>query len=153
MPYVQLESGNILETDDVSLWPEAKRLSAAKGKAALRAQGREQLLATLKPGDTILCILRHVSRSGMSRRIDFYARDPSSDSGLLYLTQQFAWLLDEKVSHSGGMIVGGCGMDMGFHIVYKVGATLWRKGTPSPHGTRNGEPDSEGGYALKYRWI
>ena len=23
----------------------------------------------------------------------------------------------------------------------------------APHGTRNGEPDSTGGYALKHRWL
>jgi hypothetical protein len=52
-----------------------------------------------------------------------------------------------------GIVVGGCGMDMGFHLVYNLGATLWPKGTEKPHGTRNGEPDTSGGYALKSRWI
>lgn len=51
-----------------------------------------------------------------------------------------------------GIKVGGCGMDMGFHIVYGLGSTLWPKGTPRPHGTRNGEPDRDGGYALNHEW-
>lgn len=150
---MQLASGTILETTNPELWPEAKRLSARVGKASLRDQARASLLESLAPGDTVFCILRQVSRSGMSRRIDFYRRDPASDSGMLYLTQQFAWLLDERVHPQGGMIVGGCGMDMGFNIVYNVGATLWPNGTPQPHGRRNGEPDSDGGYALKHRWL
>jgi hypothetical protein len=30
---------------------------------------------------------------------------------------------------------------------------LWPNGTDTPHGTRNGEPDTNGGYALKHRWM
>jgi hypothetical protein len=40
-------------------------------------------------------------------------------------------------------------MDMGFDLVYSLGSALWPNGTDTPHGTRNGEPDSDGGYALK----
>lgn len=58
--------------------------------------------------------------------------------------------IDQK---NGGIKIGGCGMDMGFHLVYHLGRVLWPNGTPEPHGTRNGEPDSDGGYALKQRWI
>lgn len=49
--------------------------------------------------------------------------------------------------------IGGCGMDMGFALVYELGMKLWPDGTPEPHGQRNGEPDSNGGYALRQRWI
>lgn len=44
-------------------------------------------------------------------------------------------------------------MDMGFHVVYALGSALWPDGTPAPHGTRNGEPDTAGGYALKHEWL
>ena len=54
---------------------------------------------------------------------------------------------------TGGLRVSGCGMDMGFHVVYNLGYALWPDGTPEPHGTRNGAPDSDGGYALKHRWL
>lgn len=52
-----------------------------------------------------------------------------------------------------GIKVGGTGMDMGFHLVYGLGRTLWPDGTAKPHGTRNGEPDRDGGYALKHSWL
>ena len=52
-----------------------------------------------------------------------------------------------------GLVVGGCGMDMGLHVIYTLGAALWPKGTPEPHGTRNGVLDSDGGYALKSEWL
>ena len=68
-----------------------------------------------------------------------------------YLT---ALAMDEKINEkTGGVKVAGCGMDMGFALVYNLGHTLWPKGTRKPHGTRNGEPDNCGGYALKHRWI
>lgn len=60
---------------------------------------------------------------------------------------------DSFDSDQQGIRVGGCGMDMGFNLVYNLGATLWPKGTKKPHGTRNGEPDTAGGYALKHRWL
>jgi hypothetical protein len=58
-----------------------------------------------------------------------------------------------KQSNNGGLVVGGCGMDMGFHTVYTLGRYLWPKGTRKPHGTRNGAPDKDGGYALKHSWL
>lgn len=60
----------------------------------------------------------------------------------------YAWDRDRQ-----GLKVGGCGMDMGFHVVYSLGQTVWPKGTKKPHSTRNGEPDRAGGYALKHQWL
>ena len=62
-------------------------------------------------------------------------------------------MLDMKIGKHGGLVVGGCGFDAGFEVVYNLGSLLWPNGTPEPHGTRNREPDSTGGYALKQdRW-
>ena len=36
-------------------------------------EAREHLLRFLKPGSEVYCVLRHVSRSGMRRHIDFYS--------------------------------------------------------------------------------
>lgn len=106
----------------------------------------DELREWLKPGDTVSCILRSVSRSGMSREISFVDKEMRN--------------LDYPISKAcgyrfgkQGLKVGGCGMDMGFAVVYELGHRLWPKGTDKPHGTRNGEPDSDGGYALKQRWL
>lgn len=61
--------------------------------------------------------------------------------------------LGYRIGKHGGIVVGGCGMDMGFHLVYNLGRTLWPTGTDNPHGRRNGHPDSDGGYALKHGWL
>ena len=60
-----------------------------------------------------------------------------------------ATALGYRRGNSGGIVVGGCGMDMAYHLVYNLGSRLWPNGTPTPHGSRNGQPDSSGGYALK----
>jgi hypothetical protein len=105
----------------------------------------------VKPNDTIYCFNRHTSQSGMMRRISFYVVKKNK---LISLD----WYIARITSYShdrnrGGLIVNGCGMDMGFSVVYELGSTLWPKGTPKPHGTRNGEPDRKGGYALKHSWM
>lgn len=129
--------------------PTKKQLHAQEMQEA-----REYLRSILKPGDTIFCVLRHVSTSGMSRRISFFGPDN------VFLDGYISKALDIKradKNRSGqwieGLIIGGAGMDMGFHVVYELGHALWPNGTPEPHGYRNGEPDSEGGYALKHRWL
>ena len=115
-----------------------------------KEQASEQLLKMLKPNDIIWCVLRKVASTGMSRQIDFYVIQNNEP---FWLTGRIARLLGWRQAKNDALIVSGCGMDMGFHVVYELGQTLWPKGTDKPHGHRNGEPDSAGGYALKHRWL
>lgn len=139
-------------------------------KKALQAQqeAREHLRATLKPGDTIYTVLRHVSKSGMSRDIDLYKM---TADGPEYLSGYAAVALGERRAPDQGIRVGGCGMDMGFHLVYNLSRTLWPEGhgcigrernCPSnDHSNEYLNPDwrenvrlhKDGGYALRHRWI
>lgn len=160
MPYVQFPEGNVIHTQNPEYHKEAKRLTNREGEALYRAQIRAEVLAWLKPGATVYCVLRSVSSSGMSRRISFYALDQNADdrkplraAELRYLDHAIASLTSYKQSSKEGLSVGGCGMDMGFAVVYDFGRALWPNGTPEPHGTRNGVPDSNGGYALKSTWL
>lgn len=130
----------------------------------------------LKPGDTINCILRHVSRSGMSRSISLLKGDHD-------ITYFAALAMGDKIDQKhGGIKIGGCGMDMGFALVYNLGYCLFPEGfgdegeLPLGHKIRpssrenaakavekgakfwgrNGDVsgwDNDGGYALKHRWI
>ncbi len=113
------------------------------------ANSMKYLHKMLKPGSKVVTVLRNVSRSGMSRRIDLYTVHKGE---MVYLSHAAAVVMGDP-RPDNGIKVGGCGMDMGFHLVYNLGATLWPKGTPKPHGSRNGEPDSDGGYALKQSWL
>lgn len=128
-----------------------------KKRNAAQAEARSQLLKMLRPGDTVYTILRHVSSSGMTRDISLVILQrggrgqPATIRNIDYYA---ATLMGYTRRSSGeGIRVGGCGMDMGFHLVYNLGHSMWPNGTRKPHGTRNGEPDTDGGYALKHRWL
>ena len=112
----------------------------------MKTESLETLRSWLKPGDTVFCVLRHVSRSGMMRHISFLDKEHR------YLDYHISQVLGYPRAREG-IKVSGCGMDMGFSVVYDLGHALWPQGTPQPHGTRNGEPDSDGGYALKHKWL
>ncbi len=124
-------------------------------KEAEREDAKTRLLAMLKPGDRVYTVLRHVSASGMSRRISLVIATTDRDGkpAVTSIDWLAARLLSYRQHDQGGLIVGDSGMNMGFHVVYALGSALWPNGTPAPHGTRNGEPDTAGGYALKHDWL
>lgn len=102
----------------------------------------------IKPKSEIYTLCEHVSRSGMSRSIRLFI---ARKNELLNITWTVSQALGERLNKNGGITVGGCGFDAGFELVYNLGHALWPNGTSKPHSTRNGEPDSDGGYALTHR--
>ena len=144
---------------------------ATKAQQAERAEAVERLREWLKPGDEVYTILRHVSRSGMSRSISLVIGSEDGPSDISYLA---ARALGDKVDERhGGVKIGGCGMDMGFALVYNLSAALFPdgfecigEGSPERWGSRcpsndhsNGDRDyaphhhGSGGYALRHRWL
>lgn len=156
---------------------------------AERQEAVEKLREWIKPGDTVYTIVRHVSRSGMQREIGIVLLS-KEDRGMVDLHPNYlvAKALGERQGKRDGIIVGGCGMDMGFRLVYNLSRTLFGgkgefgcigEGCPSndhgngdrdytPHmseaertGGADGKPctchrehlHSDGGYALKQRWL
>lgn len=110
----------------------------------------------IKPGDTLYTILEHRAASGMSRwiRCLLVKIDDKGKPYFLYPNHAVSVILGLRRSREReGVFISGCGMDMGFEIAYRLGQALWPDGTPEPHGTRNGKPDSYGGYALRHRWL
>lgn len=132
--------------------------SSAERDAAV-AELREMFPA----GSTVHTVLRHVSRSGMSRSISVVVCDSDGIRDVSYLV---ARALGDRIDRDrGGVKVGGCGMDMGFHLVYNLSATLYPDGfqccgerCPSNdhlNGDRDYTPHvhGSGGYALRQRWL
>lgn len=78
----------------------------------------------LPPGSTVRTILRHVSQSGMSRDISVVI----SGDGIRDVTYLVARALGAQVRPNGGIRRHGCGMDMGFELIYSLSRTLY------PHG-------------------
>ena len=124
-------------------------------KKALKEQEKQDAIATLlqwvKPNDVIYTSVKSVSSSGISRQIACYIAytNNQGQARVKEITWHIARACDLKLGSKCGLVVGGCGMDMAFSVVYNLGCILWPNGTPEPHGRRNGEPDSCGGYALK----
>lgn len=119
-----------------------------------QAESMEFLANLLKPGDKIHTILRHVSRSGMSRRIStIYIKDGSPAD----ISPGVARVLELPYNYNQeGMRIDGFGMDMGFEIVYCLGRKLFPDGFKVEGVGRNGDMsgwDKDGGYALKQSWL
>lgn len=99
-----------------------------------KSEAIERLREYVNPGDTVYCILRNVARSGMSCQIGFVVfRD-----GIAYqingmIANAFGYRLNKN---HDGVTVSGCGMDMGFAVVYDISMALFGDG-----------------YAIKYEWL
>ena len=111
----------------------------------------DDLHCLLKPGSKIWSLHRHSSASGMTHWFDFYTIKHDELIRLTYLIcVACGYTHDPK---HGALKTTGGGMDMAFHTIYNLGQTMWPDGTPEPHGTRNGEPDTVGGYAFHHRHL
>lgn len=142
-------TGEIFETS--SHWgDDFEQLTKAEGERKYREHHAADLRKLIKAGSTVYTSCDHVSASGMTRHISLYLVHKGE---IVNITRRAAVITGWKQSDKGGLIVGGCGMDMGFHTVYTLGRCLWPKGTRKPHGTRNGAPDRDGGYAVKQSWL
>lgn len=115
----------------------SKRVTQQEKQEAL-----ENLRRILKPGDTVFGIVRSVSRSGMSRTIDFFAFKAKGDDepgrkhcgevDRFYLSGYIASALGYSRDKWGAIKISGCGMDMVHHVVYNVGYALFKDGFGVP---------------------
>lgn len=100
-----------------------------------RLESIKQLKKWIRRGDTVYTVLRHVSRSGMMRHIGvILIRDRGKT--ILHPNWHVSQILGYPQAPGDGLKVGGCGMDMGFHLVYSLSAALFNDG-----------------YAVHHRWI
>jgi hypothetical protein len=131
---------------------KADRLEAQETLKKLIVEGGYRIYTTLK----------HVSRSGMSRSIDCHViidNQPRWISG--YIARACDMSYDEKREC---IKIGGCGMDMGFAIVYNVSSQLFKDykcmGENCPasdhvnnHTDKNGVTIHNDGYAVSQKWM
>lgn len=99
-------------------------------KAQAQQDAIFDLAKNLKKVDTIYTVIRHVSNSGMQREISIKTIE---DGNLYHYDYLVAEALGLKLGKHDGLVVKGCGMDMGFHLVDRIN-----------HAT---------GLNLKHRWI
>lgn len=119
--YYRTEDGQHLSLDEPVTRIGWTKLTAAQYRTGRQAECIAQLSRMCPAGSTVYTILRHASASGMSRRITlvvFRGGEP------LYLDAYVADLLGYKRHPDQGIIVSGCGMDMGFHSVDSLSRAL-----------------------------
>lgn len=127
---------------------------------AERTEAIARLREILRPGDTVYCIIKHVSRSGMSREIELYAISEADEScprpHPVYLTGYAATALGWRRGDRGVKVGGfGMGMDMCFHTVYQLAHAVFRDSPdtdgPKPFASRRdqGEHETNRGYWLR----
>lgn len=102
---------------------------AERNKAEEKAQAKATVAELIQSGATVYTLIRHVSKSGMSRVIDVFVIQDAKDGSGPYL-RRFSWSAAIALGWSydrrhEGVKVSGCGMDMTFHLVsslcYAVG--------------------------------
>lgn len=92
-------------------------------KAKDKAETIENLRSWFPAGSTVYLVLRHKSASGMRRVIgciaiaDGLTRHPNYAIGLAT-----GYRYDDK---RAGVVLNGCGMDMGWHLVCQLGSILY----------------------------
>lgn len=98
-----------------------------------RQKALDHIRPLVKPGDKVYTILRHVLRSGMSRAIGVVLMprcDPEEVSnGPMDITPWVAKSEGMSLDRDRwGVKIGGCGMDMGFALVYDLSYHLFPAG-------------------------
>ena len=141
----------------------SKKLDERKAEA--KATALEYLHSYLKPGQTVYVILRHASKSGMSRSISAVIPTISEEGkpGVYDITHLVAQACDLTMdTHHNGVKIGGTGMDMGFALIYDLSRTMWPSGFDCigdgcPSNDHSNHEDNahhvDGGYALKRSWL
>jgi hypothetical protein len=114
-----------------------------KALATIEKEESIERLRALLDGDdkpTIYTILRGVSASGMSRDISLVYIKNGDPYFITYIVA--CALGDRLVSRNGSdsIRVNGCGMDMGFHLVYSLSSVLYAG-------------QDRAGYVLSHRWL
>jgi len=95
----------------------------------------EVLQKAFPKGSTAFTNVVHVSRSGMYRHISVHK--PHIENGEAVRMQNYSAYIARVLGRSFNAVgVGGCGMDMGFELIYNLSAKLYGDG-----------------YAIKQEWI
>lgn len=118
---------------------------------AEKQESLDMLRSWIKKGDTIHTKLNYVSKSGMTRHISVRhlkkSNNPDREVNVLNYDYHVARVLEiPEAPNFRGVKVGGCGMDMGFHLVYSLSHALFKD---EPRG----EGERDVGYWIKQEWL
>lgn len=111
---------------------------------------RDELRDILSTHETVYGIVKHVSRSGMQRRIEFFVIESDAHGPLMRrISHLVASVRGERLTDDG-VVVNGAGMDMGWHEIYSCRYTL---GLGEWRGEEPGEEHFHAGYGFDLRYL
>ena len=117
-------------------------LSKKTQKEQERESARAYLLSILNKQNkpTLYTNLKSVSSSGMSRDMKVLAVVEGEIVDVTYYVGKLDIGTIKERNGQRVIRVGGCGMDMGFHVVYSVSAVLYGY-------------EERGAYTIRHEWI
>jgi hypothetical protein len=142
MYYINSRSKDLHVYENDKKWNEEdKQITKNEYEDAAKKSAIQSLKKMIGNNKTVYTSLAHVSSSGMTRRIKSYIVVKGKIVNIdWYIARALGW----KHSNDGGIVVGGCGMDMGFHLVYSLSSVIYRRGK---------KYDSKAAYMLEHKWI
>jgi len=87
----------------------------------MRAEALDNLRTWMPRGSTVYLVLRHRSRGGMTREIGVVVFQGQT---VLHMNAAIAEAFGYRIGKRDGVIVRGCGMDMGFALVSRIAVAL-----------------------------
>ena len=91
----------------------------------------DRLISYVPRGRRVYTLIRHVSRSGMSREISLFVADAV---GCIICIDYFVkTVLGRRIGKHDGIVIQGCGMDMGYALVHDLGEVLHNSGYSLNH--------------------
>lgn len=115
-------------------------MSAKKLTPTERVELIDELRELCPAGTTVYTVLRGVSSSGMSRKIDLYVIRDNEPRRITWHACRLGVAGMAYDTKSDAARISGAGMDMGFAAVYALSSVL--------HA-----PADRAGYALNHRWM
>lgn len=127
-------------------------------KLTERADAIAHLRRLCRPGTRVYTTVRHVARSGMSRRIAVFVVVAGEIRDVSYrVATAIGWQFRGEA-----VVVNGCGMDMGFHLAHSLSYALHGRvdrGDDAAGASARGVPFTprprhyRAGYSLLHVWI
>jgi hypothetical protein len=112
-------------------------------------ESRALLRGYLKPGSTVYVAQRHVSRSGMERRLTLHLIKGNRPIDITRHVAAVTGLRYDREDHT--VKVGGVGMNMHFHTIYSLSRALWPDGhkCTGDHSCRSNDHSNDYGVAQR----
>ena len=135
----------------------AKRETKAQAKERERSEACAALKNIIKPGSTVYTMVTHVARSGMMRHVRVLV---AHEGAIVDVTSTVGLATGIPVCvrhYRAALKRSGCGMDLAWDTVHRLGRSLFPEGGPLEFSPREAQErragekiERDGGYLLRH---